>query len=103
VFLDVQLWKKPQVTVAFTIETIGLLGKKKWGLGVNKIFEWANRWHNLQKEPNYIPKFIPLGGQVVDIDAADIIVELNGNNNESLYHIPSSCIVAIVHIVESSM
>ena len=69
------LWKKHQITVAFTNKTIGFLDD--WGLKVDDILEWANRWHELQEEPKYIPRFI--GHPSQSVKGADIIVELNGN------------------------
>ena len=73
----VLLWKKQQITVAFTNKTIGLLDD--WDRDVEYIIELANRWHKQQKEPNYniIPEFIAHGSQ--SVRGADIIVELNGN------------------------
>ena len=68
------LWKKRQVTVLFTETTVHLL--HKWKQTAKGILQLANKWHKLQKEPNYIPLFI--GGRI-DEDA-DIIVELNGKN-----------------------
>ena len=70
------LWKKKEITVAFTNKTIGLLDD--WGLEVGDILDLANRWHELQKEPNHIPKFVEHPKQTVK--GSDIIVELNGNN-----------------------
>ena len=75
----VNLWKKSEITVAFTYKTIHLL--EKWGQEVDGILERANRWHQLQKEPNYIPKF----KSTQSVKGADIIVELNGNRDNKLY------------------
>ena len=91
----VLLWKKPQITVAFTNKTIGLLDD--WGLDVGDILSWANRWHDLQEEPKYIPKFI--GSPTQGIKGADIIVELNGNSTPTHvgYTCPSIISVQFVH------
>ena len=73
----VNLWKEPQVTVAITNKSIGFLDD--WGLDVEDILNLANRWHEQQKEPKHIPKFVHHA-----VKGADIIVELNGNNNNVL-------------------
>ena len=68
----VQLWKKREIAVFFTYKTIPFL--EKWGQEMDDILKKANRWHLLQEEPNYIPKFKSCTG----VKGADIIVELNG-------------------------
>ena len=78
----VKLWKKREITVAFTYATIHLLGK--WKLEVDDILKRANQWHELQKEPNYIPKF----KSTQSVKGADIIVELNGNSTLSKLWLP---------------
>ena len=78
----VNLWNEPTVTVAFTPTSFNYIETRNatWKLdSIEKILELANTWHKLQKDPKHIPKFIPFPGQ--NIQRADIIVELNGNNN----------------------
>ena len=80
----VNLWKKPKVTVAFTPMSFKYIEmpNSTWKLdSIKKILELANMWYKLQEDdqPKHIPKFIPFPGQ--NIQRADIIVELNGNNN----------------------
>ena len=89
---DVNLWNKPEITVAFTYETTQLLAK--WKLDVDDILEGANQWHQLQEEPNYIPKF----KSIQSVKRADIIVELNGNRDKN-YAIHGMAIILLSCLV----
>jgi hypothetical protein len=88
VFLHgVELWKKPEVTVAFTNTTVDLL--HKWNLKEDTIFKWANKWSTLQEQqPNQVPKFVDhfIVNRSRSVVGSDIIVELNGNNNIIIIH-----------------
>ena len=86
----VNLWKKREVTVAFTYESYKYFGK--WRVNTKKILILANRWHEQQKEPNYIPRFVVCP----DLDEADIIVELNGNNKLCTMHYTSNYYCPII-------
>jgi chemotaxis methyl-accepting protein methylase len=94
VFLsNVKLWKKSQVTVAITNLTADFLDK--WNLEMETILEWANMWRTLQEQQsNHVPEFVDhiVINRTRNIRGADIIVQLNGNNNYNVTTINPSII-----------
>ena len=70
------LWKKSQIIVGITDD--GLILLRKWKMKMKEILALANKWHQPQGKPNYIPEF----KSTVDVEDADIILELNGTNSD---------------------
>ena len=68
------IWKKAQLTVAFQEKQL----LEKWGINETTILKWANRWKPEQDSP--APVFVHHGDKFVE--EPDIIVELNGINND---------------------
>ena len=68
--LTTDIWKKPELTVAFREEQF----LEKWGINEMTILEWANRWKQEQDSP--VPSFVSYGDK--SVEKPDIIVELNG-------------------------